>query len=456
MADDLNEEQADEKLNAYPLMAALMGRRSRRFGRGMQIDEGPFKYESSHAPQPLSEEEEAALVFAASGITGYALADLAYGPGQGGSMLAGLVGRTIASPDTVNTVSLVVTNDDATYLIKRPRDFAPAARADLIEMARRGELTELYRRGRIKIMDGRAAPAVVPGQNFNINKWSLYAPGGSYFLPVNSMTALYINVLLEAFDPSMGLMALDERRWFQPAGVGKFAMNKGGHLDNNPKDGRVFTIAALESSLKESVAVEQGMMLQNLGLMTQALGIGGFPNYARHPYSWFEALDFRMIQAQASLLFGGSVLLTRILKLIGRPEIIPIPIGLERDGEVLLKPYCPPYYPTMEAAVHAFVERKFGPQGVYRAGAEEGSDWKDPQAVTTAVQPPDDQAVAATVAYCEYVYRRYGTFPVFSAPYRTAIGYQATHVDVEFYDRFFKPEALTSAQRQHQATWHSA
>jgi len=456
MAGDSNERQSKENLTQYPLLAALMGRRSRRFGRGMQIEEGPFTYKSAHAPQPLSEEEEAALAFAAGGVTGYALADLAYGVGQGGSMLAGLVGRTIASPDSVNTVSLVVTNDDATYLIKRPRDFTPVERLELIEMARRGELAELYRRSRIKIMDGRAAPPVVPGENFNINKWSLYAKGGSYFLPVNSMTGLYINVLLEAFDPSMGLMAFDERRWFQPAGVGKFAMNKGGHLDNDPKDGRVFTIAALESSLKESVAVEQGMMLQNLGLMTQAMGLGGFPNYARHPYSWFEALDFRMTQASASLLFGGSYLLSRILKLIGRQMLIPIPLGLERDGEVLLKPYCPPYYPSMEAAVHAFVERKFGPQGVYRGGAEEGSDWKDPKAVTADIKPPNDQAIAATVAYCEYVYKRYGTFPVFSAPYRTAIGYQATHVDVEFYDRFFKPEALTSAQRQHQADWHGA
>jgi hypothetical protein len=60
------------------------------------------------------------------------------------------------------------------------------------------------------------------------------------------------------------------------------------------------------------------------------------------------------------------------------------------------------------------------------------------------------------MAYCEYVYKRYGTFPVFSAPYQTAIGYQATHVDVAFYDRFFKPEALTDAQRQHQVVWHGA
>lgn len=451
MAIDASGKESGDKLARYPLIAALMGRRSRRFGRGMQIKEGPFIYDSAHPPQPLSEEEEALLVFAAGGITGYALGDLEYGKGDGGGMLAGFVGRTIASPDSVNTVALVVTNDEATYLIKRPRDFTPNERAELIEMAGRGELTDLYRRSRIKILDGRAAPPVVPGENFNINKWSLYAKGGSYFLPVNDMTGIYINVLLEAFEPSMGLMAFDERRWFQPAGVGKFAMSKGGHLDNNPKDGRVFTIAALETSLKQSVSVEQGMMLQNLSLMTQAMGIGGFPNYARHPFSWFEALDFRMTEAQANLLYGGSYFLSRILKFIGQQQLIPIPLGLERDGEVLLKPYCPPYYKNMEAAVHAFVEHKIASYGI-----DEGNDWKDPAVVRPDIMPPSEEAVAATAAYCEYVYQRYGTFPVYSAPYQTAIGYQATHVDVDFYDRFFKPEALTDAQRQHQADWHSA
>lgn len=454
MAGDSNNRKSREQLAQYPLLRALLGRRSRRFGSGMKIKSGPFTYESQQQPQPLTEEEEAALVFAAGGITGYALADLAYGSGQGGSMLAGLVGRTIASPDSVNVVSLVVTNDKATYLIKRPRDFSSGEQAELIALAKQGDLVTLYRRSRIKIKDGRAAPPVIPGENFNINKWSLYAPGGTYFVPINSMTGLYINVLLEAFDPSMGLFPLDERRWFQPAGVGRFAKSKGGHLDDNPQDGRIFTIAALESSLKESAAVEQGMMLQNLGLMTQAMGLGGFPNYARHPFSWFEALDFRMEEISAELMFGGSYFLDRLLKLFGRAQMIPIPLGLERDGEVLLKPFCPPYYPSMEAAVHAWIERKFGTAGIYRQGSPEGSDWVDPSAVRAGIKPPDDRAVEATVAYCEYVYKRYGTFPAFSAPFRTVIGYQATHVDIEFYDRFFQPEALTDAQRNHQLIWH--
>ena len=60
---------------AYPLFDALLHRRSRRFGAGMKIEAGPFAYASRLPPKPLSEDEEAALAFAACGVTGYALAD---------------------------------------------------------------------------------------------------------------------------------------------------------------------------------------------------------------------------------------------------------------------------------------------------------------------------------------------------------------------------------------------
>ena len=443
-----------ERVAHYSLMNALRGRRSRRFGRGMRIDAGPLAYASQHPPQPLSEAEEAVLAFAACGLTGYDLADLSYGPGQGGSMLAGLLGRTIASPDSVNAVSLVITNDDATYLLKRPVDFPLTEIPDLIRLDREGRLLEMYRRSRVKIADGRCAPPVEPGYNFNINKWSLYAKGGTYFIPIESMTGAYINVLLEVFDPTMGLFGIDERNFFRPAGIGKFAKSRGGALDDDLTGGRVFTVQAIEMALAESVAVEQGMLLQNLGLMAQAMGLGGFSNYARHEYSWFEALGFRMGQLPGSRYVGAPRILSFILGLLGRDQPYPYPLGLERDGEVWLKPYCPPYYPSMKAAVEAFVEYKFGPQGVYR-DKQAATDWKHPDAVRSQIAPPSQSAIDATIAYCEYLYNRYGRFPVYSAPFRTVIGYQATHVDVEFYDRFYRLEALTETQRQHQALWHA-
>ena len=76
------------------LFEVLLHRRSRRVGLGMSVPAGPFQYKSPHQPVPLTEDEEAALAFAACGVTGYALADLSYGTGEGGSMLAGRLGRT--------------------------------------------------------------------------------------------------------------------------------------------------------------------------------------------------------------------------------------------------------------------------------------------------------------------------------------------------------------------------
>ena len=49
-----------DRLARYPLLDALIERRSRRFGKGMTLNGGPLAYQSTHAPQPLSIEEEAA------------------------------------------------------------------------------------------------------------------------------------------------------------------------------------------------------------------------------------------------------------------------------------------------------------------------------------------------------------------------------------------------------------
>ena len=53
----------------FPLFEALTGRRSRRFGFGMELTHGPFVYKSPKEPYPLSENETAMLVAAATGVT---------------------------------------------------------------------------------------------------------------------------------------------------------------------------------------------------------------------------------------------------------------------------------------------------------------------------------------------------------------------------------------------------
>ncbi len=237
-----SQNELSAELDGYPLLTALRERRSRRMGRGMKMPGGPLAYESKYKPRPLTENEEAALVFAACGITGHALADLSYAPDGGGSIMAGLVARTIASGDGLQTVSLVVTNDEATWLIRKPRELPAADIPQLIELGRRGEFTELYRRCRVKLKDGRATTPTQPLFNLNTNKWSAHAPGTSYFLPVNDLTFMYINGLLEILNEHTGTFILDERNNFLPAGLSKFGRDRGGHLESDPHRGRVATV----------------------------------------------------------------------------------------------------------------------------------------------------------------------------------------------------------------------
>ena len=434
-------------VNDYPLLTALRERRSRRFGLGMKIPDGPLAFESRHQPKPLTEAEEAALVFAACGITGRALADLNYAKDGGGSIMAGLVARTTASGDGLQTVALVVTNDEATYLIRRPRELPATEIAQLIELGRRGEFTELYRRCRVKIKDGRATTPIDPLFNINANRWSAHAAGTSYFLPVNDLTFMYINGLLEIMNEYTGTFILDERNNFLPAGVAKFARDHGGHLECDPHKGRVVTVRQVEQFVTEFVTVEQGMMLQNLGLMAQAQGLGGFPNFANHEFAWFQALGFRMEQMPANRYVGAGGLPSLMMKLLKRNPTIPYPVGLERGGEVLLKPFCPPYYPSMTEAVRAVVETKYGARGLFRLGGY-GSAWNDHNGVVQKVAPVSEATIAAVTAYCEYLWGRYGRFPVYMPPYRTVLGFQASHLDAEFYDKFYRPEALSTAERK--------
>ncbi len=298
----------------------------------------------------------------------------------------------------------------------------------------------------MKIQDGRAAPPLEPLFNISANRWSAHAPGTTYFLPVNDLTLMYINGLLEILNEETGVFLLDERNSLRPAGLAKFARRRGGHLDDDPHHFRVATIRQVEQFVTEFVTIEQGMMLQNLGLMAEALGVGGFPNFANHEFGWFEALGFRMAQMPASRYLGAGPLASCAMKLLGKNPQVPYPLGLERHGETLLQPFCPPYFSTMTDAVRAVAEMKFGAQGIFRGG-QKTSAWSDHAGISAQVPAISEAAIAATTAVCEYLWRRYGRFPVYHPPFRTVLGFQAAHLDGDFYEKFYRPEALSPSQR---------
>jgi len=429
------------------LVDALLARRSRRFGKGMRLNGGPLAFQSAQPPQPLSLEEEAALAFAACGVTGYALAELPYQTGDqpeagSGNIMTHFIARTVPSGDAMHDCTVFVINDEGTWFLRRPQDFPRGEIPDLVQAGHQHRFVELYERSRVRTGDRRVDPPrewpfVAP-----FNKYSANVPGTTYFLPVVEITALYINVMLSFFDDEFAMFAVDDRNGYQPAGIAQFARSAGGHLYDDPKDGRVAILSSMETWMCEFCAIEIGGILQNLGLMTAALGLGGFPHFAAHPI-WFQTLGFRMEQVPLSKLMGVPA--------APADTSIPVAVGLERAGEALIKPFCPPYYKDMEEAVLAFVDYKFAQgKGTFRDGGA-ATGWRDGATVQAGIPRYKDRTIAATIAYCDYVYRRYGRFPGTTGPFRTLLAYQAHHLDMDFYDRFYRTEVLTAEHRQHPA-----
>jgi hypothetical protein len=59
-------------------------------------------------------------------------------------------------------------------------------------------------------------------------------------------------------------------------------------------------------------------------------------------------------------------------------------------------------------------------------------------------------------AFCTYVYESYGRFPVYFDTMTIPMWLQVHHLDIDFYDKFFPPEVIAEAQRNHMAEWHGS
>ena len=433
------------------LFEAMLNRRSRRFGRGLHLQGGPLEFKSQQDVRPLSLDEEAALAFAATGITGFVSGELPYRPGPqpesgGGHMMTRFWGRTIPSADGLHTVSLLVTNDEGCWYVRRPQNFPVAELPEIIEMGRQRQWTELYEQTRVQIADKRVdVPRAVPFHP-SFNLWDCNEPGTTLFLPVNEVTEIYLTVLFASLNEHAACVFVDDRNGFVPAGLAPFGKSRDGWLHDDPADGRTMTITDLEGWLFELPAIEQGAMVQNLGLMTQALGLGGFPHYAAHPYKWFEALGFQMGKVPLSQFSGGNWLVKKLVQFFTKEIPVDVGMGLKADGQMLIKPYCPPYYSSMREAVLAFVDYKFHQQtGTYHGG-EQTSGWRNAEEIQRDIPGYSEQNIEAVIAYCEYVWDTYGRFPVTSGPVRTIMAYQAHYVDKDFYRNFYRPEVIEDVE----------
>jgi hypothetical protein len=433
-----------EAMKKYPLFEALCKRRSRRISVGVgPVPAGSNSYTSKGPPQPLSELEEAVLI-AGIGLTGVTVPDrpfetVAKEPILGTPNL-NMVGRAAGSTDNAQATYFFLLNDSGTYFLKRlPPTEAP------VPLTPEG-LIARARQCKHKVADGRLEfPREFP-YFLDSNRFLSNLPGTTILFPVVDMTQQYINALMYLLTEPDGHRPafVDDRNFYRWAGVKKWVRQ--GFLNKDLK----VPLGVLGPMRTQ---IEADLLLQNLMLLLQATGLGGWihasvapTHLLGNPYlSQHKGLGFRHVKPRFRLL---DILRWGTFLTAPRSH----PVGL--DG--LLEGMCPPYYPTMADAVDAVVARKYGSNGVYTDQAYFSRIFKDDRGRRYVDEVPHyrKEVVACTKDVCTYLYETHGRFPAHvDAIYVPGVWLQAHHLDLEYYDTLFQ-DGYTRSQAEHQRLWH--
>ena len=215
---------------SYPLFEALYGRRSRRFGLGFEMPEGPFRYKSARAAVSLSELEEALLVGAGAGFSGLAFWDLPTPP-----LYRGRSGRTFPATRPGGNTALFFSNDEGFYVLDA--NVAATKPREIETPDERGKLLEVFRAQRRPLRRGRLdIPRRVPPMSAH-DLWDSNRPGSTLFLPVCDVSASLISLIAQFVDPALrryapasgGMNIVDDRHGCRPAGTERWL--KDGFLD---------------------------------------------------------------------------------------------------------------------------------------------------------------------------------------------------------------------------------
>ncbi len=407
---------------SYPLFEALYGRRSRRFGLGFEMPDGPFRYRSTHAPVPLSEIEEALLVGAGAGFSGLALWDLSTpAPYRRRS------GRTFPTTRPGGRTALFFTNDDGLYVLDAKVAATKLREIDTVD--ERTKLLEVYRAQRRKLRRGRLdIPRAIPPMSAH-DLWDSNQAGSMLFLPVCDVSASLISLIAQFVDPALrrfalasgGMNIVDDRHGWRSAGTERWL--KDGFLDAE----RILPLSIVERQACYYTFSEPAAVCQNIFLATEALGLGGWKHCGFLSLNILERMNFHVVKANDSPAFGN-------------------PVGLD----VVFEASCPPYHPTMDAAVDSVLapqspgHQETGPVPHRMSEAEH-------RAGTIRISA---EGLACTKAICNYIHDTYGRFPGSTDAMHLMWAMQVHHIDTDYYDRFFGPSAYGPAHAAHMATWH--
>ena len=419
--------QGFRELSGFGLVEALLGRRSRRFFMGAKIPDGVFAYESKHDPFPLSELEKMLVVSACGSNTGWHnmiyRAEI-YAPHLSNySGAAG--GRTFPSAAGFNTSMTFFTDDEGVYILDDRDVPAFSEREPDGSLELEVILDETRKRIR-KLKSGRLdLPAQVPYTEAH-NTWVANQPGTLLVMPVGDVAQHALLILCYLLQN--GSVITDDINKRSLPGIERFR----GIVDVK----NTFPLSLLEQMCMNEVTVELACSCYAGTLMLQAMGLGGW---------MFDGLD-------PFTVLGAS----------GDPEVSGLGFRYDVDErwpyanptglEGLMEGFCPPHYPDMRAAAEAVARRKYGPGGPFNRDTP--GPWKNSAEVRSSAQVHSEEFKECVALQAQYIYDTFGKFPGTVPSISVVMYLQAHHLDLDFYDRFYRPGAYLETHFTHMERWH--
>jgi hypothetical protein len=412
----------------FPLMDAIAGRRSRRFCMGAEIPDGVLAFKSKHKAMPLSEIEQLLILSTMGGATGWHFAIMrhkGYAPYLS-NYCNSPVGRTSPSAAAFTTSEIFYTDDSGIYFFPT-RDFHPPleiedGKVDLEEFL-------ALHKGRIqKLSDKRLYIPKQEPHMFGHNSWIANHEGSTLIIPVGDLAQHTLSSM--CLLTQTGFPIYDDISKKPIPGIEKFS----NIVDVNNS----FPITFMEQYCLSMLTTELSSSCYAAVLMLQAMGLGGWM------YDGVNRLS----------VLGAS----------GDPNVPGLGFRFDMDKERWSIPnptglpgvfegYCPPHYKNMREAVEALAKRKFGEGGVYNPNTP--GAWSDSPKVRSSAKPYSEEFKECVALQAQYIYDTYGKFPATIPSIFLDMYIQAQHIDLDFYDHYFKPEvAYLTTHKEHIRKWH--
>jgi hypothetical protein len=411
----------------FSLIDAILGRRSRRFAMGMEIPSGVFQFKSRHHPQPLSEIEKMIVVTAMAQNTGWNYLipfNARYQPTL--PNYAGAAGgRCFPSAAGFHTSSLFFTDDEGVYMLDN-RD-APA----IIQTNETSEINleafvEENRRRVRKLQNGRLKMPYETPYFESHNTWAANRPATLMAFPVVDIAQHMILGLM--YFLQNGQIIYDDINNRAIPGIDKYE-----HL---AAAADALPLTFVDTYTLSETIVEIGCACYAGTLALQAMGLGGWMFNGLNPYAVLGVLDDPKCPG---LGFSFEQ---------RKQWAVPNPTGLKG----VFEGHCPPFFNDMRAAVRAVFARKFGPGGPFNADTP--GPWKDSRQVRAAAQVHDEEFLECVTLQADYIFETFGKFPA-TVPSVWVFQYlQAQHIDLDFYNKYYQPQAYLATHAEHMRNWH--